>query len=105
MLVFVLSVARSLASCQGALLLVDSTQSVQAQTLANHAKAKTLGKWPTMWLTDWPDGLVAEYTILCVLFYSTIEKSLEHELMCYLSIRRQFAFFEYYICILFYSKP
>ena len=38
-----LSVARSLASCQGALLLVDSTQSVQAQTLANHAKAKTLG--------------------------------------------------------------
>ena len=36
--------ARSLASCQGALLLVDSTQSVQAQTLANHAKAKTLGK-------------------------------------------------------------
>lgn len=35
--------ARSLASCQGALLLVDSSQSVQAQTLANHAKAKALG--------------------------------------------------------------
>jgi hypothetical protein len=51
---FLLSVARSLASCQGALLLVDSTQSVQAQTLANHAKAKTLGKWPTIWPTMWP---------------------------------------------------
>jgi small GTP-binding protein len=40
---FSYEVARSLASCQGALLLVDSTQSVQAQTLANHAKAKVLG--------------------------------------------------------------
>lgn len=40
---FSYEVARSLASCQGALLLVDSTQSVQAQTLANHSKAKVLG--------------------------------------------------------------
>ena len=32
-----------MASCQGALLLVDSTQSVQAQTLANYEKAKALG--------------------------------------------------------------
>jgi GTP-binding protein LepA len=40
---FSYEVARSLASCQGALLLVDSTQSVQAQTLANHGKAKVLG--------------------------------------------------------------
>ena len=44
-------VARSLASCQGALLLVDSTQSVQAQTLANHAKAKTLGTYKNMWVS------------------------------------------------------
>lgn len=36
-------VSRSLASCQGALLLVDSTQSIQAQTLANFEKAKNLG--------------------------------------------------------------
>ena len=40
---FSYEVSRSLASCQGALLLVDSTQSIQAQTLANHAKAKALG--------------------------------------------------------------
>lgn len=40
---FSYEVSRSLASCQGALLLVDSTQSIQAQTLANHAKACALG--------------------------------------------------------------
>lgn len=40
---FSYEVSRSLASCQGALLLVDSTQSVQAQTLANFGKAKNLG--------------------------------------------------------------
>ena len=35
--------SRSLASCQGALLLVDSSQSVQAQTLSNYKKARDLG--------------------------------------------------------------
>jgi len=40
---FSYEVSRSLASCQGALLLVDSTQSIQAQTLANHEKARKLG--------------------------------------------------------------
>lgn len=41
--IFLIVVSRSLASCQGALLLVDSSQSVQAQTLANFGKAKNLG--------------------------------------------------------------
>ena len=39
---FANEVSKSLRACQGALLLVDSTQSVQAQTLANYGKALEL---------------------------------------------------------------
>lgn len=40
---FSYEVSRSLAACEGALLLVDATQGVQAQTLAHYHQAKKLG--------------------------------------------------------------
>lgn len=59
---FSYEVERSLASCQGALLLVDSTQSVQAQTISNYRKARALGLGfiPVITKIDLPNSLPEE---------------------------------------------
>lgn len=59
---FSYEVSRSLASCQGALLLVDSSQSVQAQTLANFNKAKALdlSMIPVVTKIDLPNAMPDE---------------------------------------------
>ena len=55
-------VSRSLSSCQGALLLVDATQSIQAQTLANYALARRRGLEiiPVVTKTDLPNAAPEE---------------------------------------------
>ncbi|MDO8515177.1 MAG: GTP-binding protein, partial [bacterium] len=53
---------RSLAACEGAILLVDATQGVQAQTLSNFQKAKRLGLKiiPVINKIDMPNAQIAE---------------------------------------------
>lgn len=58
--------SRSLTSCQGALLLVDSTQSIQAQTLANYnlAKKKGLEIIPVVTKIDLPNAAPEETALV-----------------------------------------
>ena len=55
-------VSRSLAACEGALLVVDATQGVQAQTLANlhQARQHNLTVIPLINKTDMPHARIAE---------------------------------------------
>lgn len=59
---FSYEVERSLAACEGAILLVDATQGVQAQTLSHFYKAQKLGLTiiPAINKIDMPNALVAE---------------------------------------------
>ncbi len=59
---FSYEVERSLAACEGAILLVDATQGVQAQTISHYRKAKALGLTiiPVINKIDSPNAQVAE---------------------------------------------
>lgn len=58
-------VSRSLAACEGALLVVDATQGIQAQTLSNFEKARELGLTviPVLNKIDLPLSMVEETAI------------------------------------------
>ncbi len=59
---FSYEVERSLAACEGAILLVDATQGIQAQTLSNFHKAKKLGLKiiPVINKIDRPNARISE---------------------------------------------
>ncbi|MFH1955748.1 MAG: translation elongation factor 4 [Patescibacteria group bacterium] len=59
---FSYEVSRSLAACEGAILLVDATQGIQAQTLSNYNKARALNLKiiPAVNKIDSPVALVSE---------------------------------------------
>lgn len=69
-------VNRSLAACEGAILLVDATQGVQAQTLANYQKAQDLGLKiiPVINKIDLPAANV-EQTILEMLEFFAMDEA------------------------------
>lgn len=68
-------VNRSLAACEGAVLLIDATQGVQAQTLANLQKARDLGLKiiPVINKIDLPSANV-EQTLLEIMEFFTVEE-------------------------------
>ncbi len=61
-------VSRSLAACEGVLLVVDATQGVQAQTLTNYEKAKALGLTiiPVINKIDLPSADVEQVILECM---------------------------------------
>ncbi len=69
-------VDRSLAACEGALLLIDATQGVQAQTLANYQKAKNLNLKiiPVINKIDLPSANVEQCILEIMEFFDLDEK-------------------------------
>lgn len=69
-------VDRSLAACEGALLLIDATQGVQAQTLANYQKAKNLNLRiiPVINKIDLPSANVEQSILEIMEFFELDEK-------------------------------
>jgi GTP-binding protein LepA len=75
---FAYEVDRSLAACEGALLLIDATQGVQAQTLANYQKAKDLGLTiiPVINKIDLPSANVDQSTLEIMEFFDLDESEI-----------------------------
>ncbi len=71
-------VDRSLAACEGALLLIDATQGVQAQTLANYQKAKNLNLTiiPVINKIDLPSANVDQSILEIMEFFELDEKEI-----------------------------
>lgn len=73
-------VSRSLAAGEGAILLIDATQGVQAQTLANYEKARELGLTvlPVLNKIDLPSADVELVTLECMESFGIDESQLLH---------------------------
>lgn len=71
-------VSRSLAACEGALLVVDATQGIQAQTLSNFEKAKALGLKiiPVLNKIDLPSSDVESVTLDLMEMFGIDEKEI-----------------------------
>jgi GTP-binding protein LepA len=71
-------VSRSLAACEGVLLVVDVTQGIQAQTLSNYEKARELGLViiPVLNKVDLPGAEVEQVTLECMETFGIDEKDI-----------------------------
>ncbi len=71
-------VSRSLAACEGAVLLVDATQGIQAQTLSNFEKARELGLTiiPVLNKIDLPASEVEAVTLECMETFGIAEEDI-----------------------------
>lgn len=71
-------VSRSLAACEGVLLVIDATQGIQAQTLTNYEKARELGLTiiPVINKIDLPSADVEMVTLECMEAFGVSEEEI-----------------------------
>lgn len=77
---FSYEVSRSLQACEGAVLLIDATQGIQAQTMANYYKAQELGLAiiPVLNKVDLPMSDVEAVTLECMETFGVEESDILH---------------------------